>query len=109
VSCSAPPRSGAGDYLPCDLGFREIIEIVANNLNGVTGGRPGTPVYTHFPSISFRQVRWTGTVLLLLLILIVAVKFNVAYQFSRKHSGVGRSWTAIREDEVRGPIPSHHT
>jgi branched-chain amino acid transport system permease protein len=88
------------------LGFGEIIEIVANNLDGVTGGPAGTPgvipqfsihLQTHLVSVTYG---WTGTVLpYYYLILGVAVVFTVAFSFL-EHSRVGRSWTAIREDEV---------
>jgi len=84
------------------LGFGEIIEIVANNLNGVTGGPAGTPGFIPQFSVHLFSVkyRWTGTVLpYYYLILIVAVIFTVAFSFL-EHSRVGRSWTAIREDEV---------
>ena len=86
------------------LGFGEIIEIVANNLNGVTGGPAGTPglipqFSVHFFGISVNYT-WTGTVLpYYYLILGVAVVFMVAFSFLEQ-SRVGRSWTAIREDEV---------
>jgi len=96
-----------GDYLAIvTLGFGEIIEIIANNLDGVTGGPAGTPgvipqfsvhLPTHIASITYA---WTGTVLpYYYLILGVAVVFMVAFSFL-EHSRVGRSWTAIREDEV---------
>jgi branched-chain amino acid transport system permease protein len=96
-----------GDYLAIvTLGFGEIIEIVANNLDGVTGGPAGTTGFipqfsfhfqTHVLSVNYN---WTGTVLpYYYLILGVAVVFMVAFSFL-EHSRVGRSWTAIREDEV---------
>jgi branched-chain amino acid transport system permease protein len=92
-----------GDYLAIvTLGFGEIIEVVANNLDGVTGGPAGTPgvipqFSVHLPSVNYA---WTGTVLpYYYLILGVAVVFMVAFSFL-EHSRVGRSWTAIREDEV---------
>jgi branched-chain amino acid transport system permease protein len=96
-----------GDYLAIvTLGFGEIIEIVANNLDGVTGGPAGTTGFipqfsfhfqTHVLSVNYD---WTGTVLpYYYLILGVAVVFMVAFSFL-EHSRVGRSWTAIREDEV---------
>ncbi len=96
-----------GDYLAIvTLGFGEIIEIIANNLDGVTGGPAGTPgvipqfsvhLPTHIASVTYA---WTGTVLpYYYLILGVAVVFMVAFSFL-EHSRVGRSWTAIREDEV---------
>jgi branched-chain amino acid transport system permease protein len=103
VLLGTPTLRLRGDYLAIvTLGFGEIIEIVANNLNGVTGGPAGTPGFipqfsVHIFGISYR---WTGTVLpYYYLILGVAVVFAIAFSFL-EHSRVGRSWTAIREDEV---------
>ncbi len=103
VLLGTPTLRLRGDYLAIvTLGFGEIIEIVANNLNGVTGGPAGTPGFipqfsVHIFGISYR---WTGTVLpYYYLILGVAVVFTIAFSFL-EHSRVGRSWTAIREDEV---------
>ncbi len=103
VLLGTPTLRLRGDYLAIvTLGFGEIIEIVANNLNGVTGGPAGTPGFIpqfsiHLFSVSYR---WTGTVLpYYYLILGVAVVFMVAFSFLEQ-SRVGRSWTAIREDEV---------
>ncbi|HUC15385.1 MAG TPA: branched-chain amino acid ABC transporter permease, partial [Acidimicrobiales bacterium] len=103
VLLGTPTLRLRGDYLAIvTLGFGEIIEIVANNLNGVTGGPAGTPGFipqfsVHILGISYR---WTGTVLpYYYLILGVCVVFAVAFSFL-EHSRVGRSWTAIREDEV---------
>jgi branched-chain amino acid transport system permease protein len=103
VLIGTPTLRLRGDYLAIvTLGFGEIIEIVANNLDGVTGGPAGTPgvipqFSVHFLSVSYT---WTGTVLpYYYLILGVAVIFTVAFSFL-EHSRVGRSWTAIREDEV---------
>ena len=107
VLIGAPTLRLRGDYLAIvTLGFGEIIEIIANNLHGVTGGPAGTPgvipqfsvhLQTNLVSVNYG---WTGTVLpYYYLILGVAVVFTVAFSFL-EHSRVGRSWTAIREDEV---------
>ena len=107
VLIGTPTLRLRGDYLAIvTLGFGEIIEIVANNLHGVTGGPAGTPGV--IPQFSVHLVArplvvdygWTGTVLpYYYLILGVAVLFMVAFSFLEQ-SRVGRSWTAIREDEV---------
>ena len=88
------------------LGFGEIIEIIANNLPGVTGGPAGTTSFIPQFSVHFStrvvsvHYNWGGTLLpYYYLILGVAVVFMVAFSFL-EHSRVGRSWTAIREDEV---------
>jgi len=103
VLLGTPTLRLRGDYLAIvTLGFGEIIEIVANNLNGVTGGPAGTPGFIPQFSVHILGVayRWTGTVLpYYYLILGVAVVFTIAFSFL-EHSRVGRSWTAIREDEV---------
>jgi len=107
VVLGTPTLRLRGDYLAIvTLGFGEIIEIVANNLDGVTGGPAGTPgvipqfsihLQTHIVSVTYG---WTGTVLpYYYLILGFAVVFTIAFSFL-EHSRVGRSWTAIREDEV---------
>jgi branched-chain amino acid transport system permease protein len=107
VLIGTPTLRLRGDYLAIvTLGFGEIIEIVANNLHGVTGGPAGTPGV--IPQFSVHLVAkplvinygWTGTVLpYYYLILGVAVVFMVVFSFLEQ-SRVGRSWTAIREDEV---------
>ena len=104
VLLGTPTLRLRGDYLAIvTLGFGEIIEIIANNLNGVTGGPAGTPGLIPQFSVNLfgiSNTRWTGTVLpYYYLILGVAVVFMVAFSFL-EHSRVGRSWTAIREDEV---------
>ena len=103
VVLGTPTLRLRGDYLAIvTLGFGEIIEIVANNLSGVTGGPAGAPGVIPQFSIHLFSVdyAWTGTVLpYYYLILGVAVVFMVAFSFL-EHSRVGRSWTAIREDEV---------
>jgi branched-chain amino acid transport system permease protein len=103
VLLGTPTLRLRGDYLAIvTLGFGEIIEIVANNLDGVTGGPAGTPGVIPQFSVHIFSVKyaWTGTVLpYYYLILGVAVIFTVAFSFL-EHSRVGRSWTAIREDEV---------
>jgi branched-chain amino acid transport system permease protein len=103
VVIGTPTLRLRGDYLAIvTLGFGEIIEIVANNLNGITGGPAGTPGFVPQFSVHIFGVdyAWTGTVLpYYFLILGVALIFMVGFSFL-EHSRVGRSWTAIREDEV---------
>ena len=103
VLLGTPTLRLRGDYLAIvTLGFGEIIEIIANNLDGITGGPAGTPGVIPQFSVNLFGIKyaWTGTVLpYYYLILGVAVVFMVAFSFL-EHSRVGRSWTAIREDEV---------
>jgi len=103
VLLGTPTLRLRGDYLAIvTLGFGEIIQDIANNLTGVTGGPGGTPGF--IPQFSFHlfsvRYKWVGTVLpYYYLILAVAIVFMVAFSYL-EHSRVGRSWTAVREDEV---------
>jgi branched-chain amino acid transport system permease protein len=91
-----------GDYLAIvTLGFGEIIEIVANNLTGVTGGAVGVLGIPHF-SVNLLGVHYVWGIgelpyYYLLLAFVVIVVFGYS---SLERSRVGRFWTAIREDEV---------
>ena len=81
VLIGTPTLRARGLFAIVTLGFGEIIEIVANNLDGVTGGPAGTPgvipqFSVHLFGVSYG---WTGTVLpYYYLILGVAVIFTVA-------------------------------
>jgi branched-chain amino acid transport system permease protein len=97
VILGAPTLRLRGDYLAIvTLGFGEIVRITAINTNAIGGARGLTPV-PHPPPI-------LGTEFLLdplpyyylvLAMIILAVVFSLRLERSR----VGRSWTAIREDE----------
>ena len=102
VVLGAPTLRLRGDYLAIvTLGFGEIIEIVATNLNGVTGGAQGVIGIPH-PSLHLFGVQYRWSIaslpyyyLILAFIVIVLVAFR-----SLENSRVGRAWSAIREDEV---------
>jgi ABC-type branched-subunit amino acid transport system permease subunit len=102
VVLGAPTLRLRGDYLAIvTLGFGEIIEIVANNLTGVTGGAQGALGIPHF-SINLVGIHYAWGIanlpyyyLLLGFVVIILIVFR-----SLEHSRVGRAWTAIREDEV---------
>lgn len=102
VVLGAPTLRLRGDYLAIvTLGFGEIIQIVATNLQGVTGGAQGVIDIPHF-SVHLLGVayRWgLGSLpyyyLLLGFVVVVLIAFH-----SLEHSRVGRAWVAIREDEV---------
>ena len=92
-----------GDYLAIvTLGFGEIVVLLANNLPSITGASQGTYTIPTF-KINFLGIdyAWITTnalsyyYLMLAVLVIVVVLFN-----SLNHSKVGRSWAAIREDEV---------
>jgi branched-chain amino acid transport system permease protein len=92
-----------GDYLAIvTLGFGEIIRIVANNLDHVTGGPRGIRNIPH-PEIHLGglDIVW-GTLidtkyywLLLTLVVLWIIAIRMLDQ-----SRIGRAWVAIREDEV---------
>jgi branched-chain amino acid transport system permease protein len=102
VLLGAPTLRLRGDYLAIvTLGFGEIIEIVANNLNGVTGGPTGVNFIPH-PDINLFGIHYTWAIdetpyyYILLVFVVIAIS---AYHFIQE-SRVGRAWAAIREDEV---------
>jgi branched-chain amino acid transport system permease protein len=102
VLIGAPTLRLRGDYLAIvTLGFGEIIQIVATNLQGVTGGSQGVIGIPH-PDVNLLGIHYSWLIdplpyYYLLLVFVVAAL--IAYSFL-EHSRVGRAWTAIREDEV---------
>ncbi|MGB9112118.1 MAG: branched-chain amino acid ABC transporter permease [Acidimicrobiales bacterium] len=102
ILLGAPTLRLRGDYLAIvTLGFGEIIEIVANNLNGVTGGPVGVLGIPH-PDFNLFGIHYTWSIdeipyyYILLVFVVIAV---AAYHYIQE-SRVGRAWAAIREDEV---------
>jgi branched-chain amino acid transport system permease protein len=102
IVLGAPTLRLRGDYLAIvTLGFGEIISLFANNLYGITGGSTGTNQIPHF-SLHVGPVKyiWGLTpVPYYYLTLGFVVLFLLVFSLL-EHSRVGRSWTAIREDEV---------
>jgi branched-chain amino acid transport system permease protein len=97
-----------GDYLAIvTLGFGEIVTIFANNLYGITGGSFGSGGSTGKVSIPHFSIHlgpihyvWTlSPVPYYYLALVFVVVFIIVFTLL-EHSRIGRSWTAIREDEV---------
>lgn len=86
-----------GDYLAVvTLGFGEIIRIFLTNLNGLTGGPNGIlgikrPSFGFFTLDDPRDFYWFVLVMLALIVLVVYRLANSRY---------GRSWIAIRENEM---------
>jgi branched-chain amino acid transport system permease protein len=102
----APTLRLRGDYLAIvTLGFGEIIRITANNLN-YTGGPRGISPIPHPPSQPDVEV---GGVKILrygvldarpyYYLLLVAIILVIIIVKRLERSRVGRSWSAIREDE----------
>ena len=95
-----------GDYLAIvTLGFGEIVYVLASNLTGVTDGAGGTGVSGSFsmnlPGIHFALSGFALGDDLNFYYLLLAFLIPILFFFnSLNHSKVGRSWAAIREDEV---------
>ncbi len=103
VALGAPTLRLRGDYLAIvTLGFGEIIRIVAVNASGVTNGSQGPSIQVPHPRISVGSLHLTWGLnqlqywyLLLVFIIVVVILFR-----RLENSRIGRSWAAIREDEV---------
>jgi len=109
VLLGTPTLRLRGDYLAIvTLGFGEIIYLFANNnFMNITGGPAGAP--GSIPNFSFRFLSpflkatgdWTSIGYMSFYYLILGVVLLSVFAFSSlEHSKVGRSWAAIREDEV---------
>ncbi|MGA2433006.1 MAG: branched-chain amino acid ABC transporter permease [Acidimicrobiales bacterium] len=92
-----------GDYLAIvTLGFGEIIYVLANDWVRLTGGSIGTGLVANF-SIHFLGINyvWNEANPLSYYYLLIAILLPAIFLFDfLNHSRVGRSWAAIREDEV---------
>jgi len=102
VVLGAPTLRLRGDYLAIvTLGFGEIIQIVATNLQGVTGGAQGVIGIPHFSIhlLGITYVWGLDSLPYYYLLLGFVVVVLVAFRFL-ENSRVGRAWVAIREDEV---------
>ncbi len=92
-----------GDYLAIvTLGFGEIVYVLANDWTAVTGGSPGTLSLPTF-SVNLLGLHYSWNpadpLSYYYLMLGVIVPVIVLFDFLN-NSKVGRSWAAIREDEV---------
>jgi branched-chain amino acid transport system permease protein len=102
VLLGAPTLRLRGDYLAIvTLGFGEIIEIVANNLTGVTNGPLGVLGIPH-PDINLFGIHYTWSIdeIPYYYVLLVFVVITIAGYHYIQESRIGRAWAAIREDEV---------
>jgi ABC-type branched-subunit amino acid transport system permease subunit len=103
VLLGAPTLRLRGDYLAIvTLGFGEIIRIIAVNADGLTNGSRGPSEQVPHPEIHIGPLNIVWGLnqlqywyLLLLFIIIVVILFR-----QLENSRIGRSWAAIREDEV---------
>jgi ABC-type branched-subunit amino acid transport system permease subunit len=103
VLLGAPTLRLRGDYLAIvTLGFGEIIRIFAVNANGITNGPRGVSPEVPHPvlNLGFIRIAWGLNnlqywYLLLFFVVVVVLLFR-----RLEHSRIGRSWAAIREDEI---------
>ena len=108
VVLGTPTLRLRGDYLAIvTLGFGEVTYIYATSLTSVTGGSQGAP--GQVPSFSFHlatpwltvneawsAITYVPTYYLTLGVVLLSM---LVFHFL-KHSRVGRSWAALREDET---------
>jgi branched-chain amino acid transport system permease protein len=102
VLLGTPTLRLRGDYLAIvTLGFGEIIEIVATNLGGFTGGAQGALGIPHFRfNLLGLHYIWGISDLPYYYLLLGFVVLSMLAFWSLDNSRVGRAWSAIREDEV---------
>lgn len=85
-----------GDYLAIvTLGFGEIIRIVANNVDWLTGGPQGIARLDRASVVGYEFARPVDIYFLLLVVVFLAGVFVWRLQ----HSILGKGWAAIREDQ----------
>jgi branched-chain amino acid transport system permease protein len=102
VILGGPTLRLRGDYLAIvTLGFGEIVQLLANNANGITNGSQGAfgipPLSVHAGPVHYT---W-GLDPLPQYYLLLGIIVVVMLAFSRlERSRIGRAWAAIREDEV---------
>ncbi len=101
VLLGGPTLRLRGDYLAIvTLGFGEIIQQIANNSTGFTGGPQG-PTVPH-PDVNFLglHITWGQDNLPYWYLLLVMLVIVLALFYRLEGSRIGRAWAAIREDEV---------
>jgi branched-chain amino acid transport system permease protein len=100
IALGLPVMRMRGDYLAIvTLGFGEVIQVIARNLDtpiNITGGAPGIAPINR-PSL-FGIPMGTPTMIYYIGLTFVVV---TAIAMSRlEHSRVGRAWAAMREDDI---------
>jgi branched-chain amino acid transport system permease protein len=103
ILLGSPTLRLRGDYLAIvTLGFGEIIRIVANNLDNITGGPRGVRgiphPQIHLPGIDLEWGTLVDVKYYYLLLALVVLWMAAIYLLD--NSRIGRAWVAIREDEV---------
>ncbi|MBD9544766.1 branched-chain amino acid ABC transporter permease [Ensifer sp. ENS04] len=99
-----------GDYLAIvTLGFGEVIRVLANNLDkpvNITNGPQGIPgiaqplteVAATLAQSGVPAFKWQTVIYYLIVLALVGIAIMANWRLDR--SKVGRSWVAIREDEI---------
>ncbi len=105
----APTLRLRGDYLAIvTLGFGEIVRIIANNSDSLTNGSRGPtpgkikpfeihlgPLHIDWATSGLTQASIQYWYLLLAIVILVVLAFR-----RMEYSRIGRTWAAIREDEI---------
>jgi branched-chain amino acid transport system permease protein len=100
VALGSPTLRLRGDYLAIvTLGFGEIVRIVANNLNTITGGALGISQIPH-PRVPFVDYDFGLNPVPYYYLLVALLILGTFVVRRLDHSRIGRAWIAIREDEV---------
>ncbi|ADP82909.1 branched-chain amino acid ABC transporter permease [Pseudofrankia inefficax] len=102
IALGAPTLRLRGDYLAIvTLGFGEIVQLLANNADGITGGARGVfgvpPLSVHAGGFHYA---WGLEPLPYYYLLVVLVILVMAVLGVWERSRTGRAWAAIRQDEV---------
>ncbi len=102
IALGAPTLRLRGDYLAIvTLGFGEIVQLLANNADGITGGARGVfgvpPLSVHAGGLHYA---WGLAPLPYYYLLLVLVILVMAVLGVWERSRTGRAWAAIRQDEV---------
>jgi ABC-type branched-subunit amino acid transport system permease subunit len=102
IALGAPTLRLRGDYLAIvTLGFGEIVQLLANNADGITGGARGVfgvpPLSVHVGGLHYA---WGLEPLPYYYLLVVLVTLVMAVLGVWERSRTGRAWAAIRQDEI---------
>ena len=105
ILLGAPTLRLRGDYLAImTLGFGEIVPIVFLNLDQFTGGTNGIKAIYRPETLTLGPITlgpFTAiSPLPYLFLMVLIVTFAMIFMYRLQDSRIGRSWNAIREDEL---------